>query len=621
MKDMYFESPSSLTYNDSFYQALMGFIIKGNIKINPQEGKEIPSDDIISSDIWSSINEYVSDFLAKNPDGITLENIKDSFNEEELKNIINGKISSYKIDSMNLDIDYDKISKPLVSEVNSTEEAENKTNEETKVVKTDEGAKDGQVKCPFCGATDISLNVKTGKLKCRYCRSEFEQEKLDVFEQDVNKLEGEIIGSGAQNISADANDVITLKCTSCGAQVVIDTASANQAKCHWCRNILSINNTIPNGAVPDTLLPFSVAKEDAQKSIEEFVGKRKFFANPRFKEEFTTQNIMGVYFPYMLVDINAHANLKGEGEIETRRYTVKNGDHSETRYDADVYHVERDFDIAIKGLSVESSKDKLDSTNKEKTTNIINAIMPFDTENCVKYNSNYLRGYTSEKRDVNIEDLKPVVEIQSKDIARYSTNDTIEEYDRGVRWEREELTVKGQQWASAYLPVWLYSYMEKKGDKQLLHYVAVNARTKETMGSVPIHMPKLFGISALIELIALIAMMFVDYEYDYVFLAAGVIYFLVIYSKYRNKGARHTYEKETKNSMSNIQKVDQYINHRTGLSSSTISGANNRSVAGQSSTSQIFSNLSKEGIKDNISSSFNSTVTGKIVNEFKKDDK
>ena len=41
------------------------------------------------------------------------------------------------------------------------------------IVQTDVGAKDGQNKCPRCGATEISLNVNTGKLRCRYCRSEF----------------------------------------------------------------------------------------------------------------------------------------------------------------------------------------------------------------------------------------------------------------------------------------------------------------------------------------------------------------------------------------------------------------------------------------------------------------
>lgn len=44
-----------------------------------------------------------------------------------------------------------------------------------------------------------------------------------------------------------------------------------------------------------------------------------------FRKEFTTDNVMGVYLPYMIVDANTHANLKGQGEHETRRWTEKMG--------------------------------------------------------------------------------------------------------------------------------------------------------------------------------------------------------------------------------------------------------------------------------------------------------
>ena len=162
-----------------------------------------------------------------------------------------------------------------------------------------------------------------------------------------------------------------------------------------------------------------------------------------------------------------------------REYTVKRGDDEEKRYDADAYHVERDFDITIDDLTIESSADKLNVASKEKTTNIINSIMPFDTENCVEYNANYLRGYTSEKRDVNIDQIRNTVHTQANDIARIAANQTLSDYDRGVAWEDDNFTVKGESWKAAYLPVWLYSYMQVKGSKKLLHYVAVNARTKE----------------------------------------------------------------------------------------------------------------------------------------------
>lgn len=448
------------------------------------------------------------------------------------------------------------------------------------IVKTDIGSKDGQNKCPRCGSTEISTNVNTGKLRCDFCRHEFELQKLEGMINDISKLQGQVIGSGASDIIADVNDVLTFKCNSCGAEVVIDTASASQARCHWCRNILSVNQQIPNGSIPDAVLPFKLKKEEAKQQIEKFVGKRKFFAHPKFKAEFTTENVMGVYFPYMVVDVNSHAIFSGQGEHETRKYVRGTGENAQTYYDADRYEVKREFDLVIKGLTIESSADKLNNTSS-KTNNVINAIMPFDIENCVKYDSNFLRGYTSERRDINIEQLKPLVLVQSKDLARHSCNETIKQYDRGVAWSSETLNVYGEQWTSAYLPVWLYSYQQVSGKNKIIHYVAVNARTKETMGSVPIHLPKLLGVSFVVEILGIFAMLMIDFEYNYLFLILGFVYFIVNYFRYRNSNARHTYELDTKTIISNLQNKDVFIEHKTGLTNSVMSGANNKKVNGE----------------------------------------
>ena len=464
-------------------------------------------------------------------------------------------------------------------------------NNQQKIVKTDEGSIDGQNKCPMCGATDISLNTKTGKLRCNFCRHEFEPEKIQGMETDITKLKGEIIGSGTQDIAEDAQNILTFKCSSCGAEVVIDTSESTQARCHWCRNILSVNQQIPNGAVPDVILPFNLTKAEAKELIEKFVKKRKFFAHPQFIQEFTTDNIMGVYFPYMVVDVNSHAHFSGYGEHEVKRYTRGSGDNRKTYYDADLYEVERDFDLIIEGLTVEASSDKL-TKQSNKTNNVINAIMPFDIENSVKYNSNYLKGYTSEKRDINIDDLRPIVDSQSKDVARFAVNETLQNYDRGVNWQTENLEVNGKQWKTAYLPVWLYSYQQIKSEtNKLLHYVAVNARTKEIMGSVPIHMPKLLGFSALVEVLGWLATLVVNFKYESLLLLSGLIYFLVIYFKYRNSNARHHHETETKKKMFNLKKVDNLIKHQKELSNSKISGANNTKVSGQSLSETVFDSL------------------------------
>ena len=62
-------------------------------------------------------------------------------------------------------------------------------------------------------------------------------------------------------------------------------------------------------------------------------------------------------------------------------------------------------------------------------------------------------------------------------------------YDRGVRWEEESLDVHGTRWVAMYLPVWLYSYQQPGSG--MLHYIAVNGRTGETMGSVPVQQWKM----------------------------------------------------------------------------------------------------------------------------------
>ena len=365
----------------------------------------------------------------------------------------------------------------------------------------DRAQKDGITKCPSCGGSDIQLNMKSGLLHCNYCQREF-AEVSDGIDSDISRLSGLHLGMGASDIAYDASDVVTLKCTACGAEVVVDTNEAPQSRCHWCRNMLSLNQQIPNGAIPDAVMPFRVAKEQAQQLIEQFVGKRRFFAHPTFKAEFTTHNIMGVYLPYMVIDVNAHAEFRGEGEHETRRYTVGTGNNQQTRYDADAYWVGRNFDFYVDDLTIEASGDKLDQTTTVNSNNVINAILPYPLKDTVRFNANYLRGFTSEKRNVNRTTIETLVGMQVRDIARWQAFQSATFYGRGIRWDAENVSVKGELWKTVYLPVWLYSYLEHKSNGQkFLHYVAVNACTGKTMGSVPMHKPKLFAVSAVIQLI------------------------------------------------------------------------------------------------------------------------
>ena len=348
---------------------------------------------------------------------------------------------------------------------------------------------DGVNRCPKCGSTDIQLRVDTGMLVCLFCRYEWAEARIGEqlgSGESLSDLTGTTIGAGAADISADIDDVVTLKCQGCGSEVVINTAESMHARCHWCRHVLTINDQIPNGAVPDAVLPFHITHEQAVAAIRAFAGKRRTFAHREFKQNFTPENVLGVYLPYMVVDANAAAHTWGQGEVQTGSYTREEGNSKVTYYNADVYDVQRNVEFTVDDLTIESSVERGNMDTFVNTNNIINTILPFDTENAVRWNANYLTGFSSEKRDQDISALQPVFEHQVLSIARDQIASSVRAYDRGVRWYAEALDVRGTQWVSMYLPVWLYSYYHEERGKGMVHYIAVNGRTGETMGSVPV---------------------------------------------------------------------------------------------------------------------------------------
>ena len=377
-----------------------------------------------------------------------------------------------------------------------------------------EELKDGLNRCPKCGATDIRQKPGTDLLICLYCRNEWHGERVeDAFGlgQGIDQLKGTVIASGAQNIELDTASLMSFKCAGCGAEVVVNTESAMTARCHWCRHVFGVNEQVANGAVPDAVLPFHIKKADAVARISQFVGKRRMFALKAFKEEFTPENVISVYLPYMVIDASSSVDVSGKAEIETRRYTQGTDKNKTTYYDADVYQVERRVDFTVDDLTLESSDTRGNLDTRINTNNIINTILPFDTKNAVKWNASYLVGVTSEKRNQDVEHLRPRLEDQLLSIARAQVAASASRYDRGVRWERESLSVHGTRWVAMYLPVWLYSYQQPGSNNNskggLLHYIAVNGRTGETMGSVPIQQWKLILVAltagSFLELIAL----------------------------------------------------------------------------------------------------------------------
>jgi hypothetical protein len=374
--------------------------------------------------------------------------------------------------------------------------------------------RDGLNHCPRCGATEVRHRAGSDRLICLYCRHEWAATRVEEafgLGEGIADLRGTQMASGARDIAADAASLRSYRCGGCGAEVVINTETAMTARCHWCRHVLGVNEQIDDGAVPDAVLPFHIRKDDAVARIRQFVGKRRLFALKAFKDEFRPENVVGVYLPYMVVDARGSADAAGTGEVLTRRYTRGTGKNKQTVYDADVWRVQRHVDFTVDDLPLESSASRGNLDTRSNTHNIINTILPFDTKNAVKWNASYLVGYTSEKRDRDVQHLMPRLQDQMLSIARAQLQPSMARYDRGVRWERERMDLKGTRWVAMVLPVWLYAHHQPgpggRPEGGLRHYIAVNGRTGETMGSVPVQQWKLIlaamSIGAVVEALAL----------------------------------------------------------------------------------------------------------------------
>ena len=48
--------------------------------------------------------------------------------------------------------------------------------------------------------------------------------------------------------------------------------------------MLSVNEQIPNGSIPDVVFPFKLSKADARTQIDKFVNKRKFLLTHNLKK-------------------------------------------------------------------------------------------------------------------------------------------------------------------------------------------------------------------------------------------------------------------------------------------------------------------------------------------------
>ena len=349
-------------------------------------------------------------------------------------------------------------------------------------------------------------------MRCDTCRATFQLDSTGVGQivnDNVAGLSGTELSSGAgQDVDTAEpdNQVYTFRCPSCGSDLVVQAVeNLPTVKCHWCRNTLTWSDRINNGARPDGIVPFALTREQAKAKMEGFLKRRRAFANRKFLRDYSLENIQPVYFPYFMVDVNAKSFHAGQGAHLVRKYSHGSGNDKTTYYDYDVYAFQRRFDLYVNDLLVPSNAAFAHQDAKLNTNNIINSVAPWQTSAAVPYSPQYLQGeYRAERRTSNVGQLHGQVMNQVMDISHVQANRTMPRYNHGIAYQQDDLQVQGERWVTLLCPVWLYSYLEIKKGKPMLHYIAVNGTTGETMGSVPTNKALMLAVAGVAEVVGIV---------------------------------------------------------------------------------------------------------------------
>ena len=149
-------------------------------------------------------------------------------------------------------------------------------------------------RCPHCGGSDVAIDLGEGKLRCNYCHSLFDGKKVNAA-GGVEKIHGKVVEEGAEDIIPSDEIIVTFKCPSCGAEVVVNAAEKTSASCHWCRHIFSLVDKIPNGAVPDLVLPFKMKKTTAEQKVRDCIEAYKDKLDKKFLKEFKPSEVRSLH--------------------------------------------------------------------------------------------------------------------------------------------------------------------------------------------------------------------------------------------------------------------------------------------------------------------------------------
>ena len=316
-------------------------------------------------------------------------------------------------------------------------------------------------KCTSCGGSLI-FNPSTGNLYCLNCGNQ----------KEIKQNQNFLVHKFDMNVELDETDtvpkVLGSHCPSCGAVFEGNKYTISDI-CEYCGANLVADFSLTSKSSPDACIPFAFDKEIAKQKFKQGLKKKWFLPN-KLKSGAFKNNIESVYVPAYLM------NIQSENQYYGRLYTKsRRSDGSTKTYYKNIAGVEN---IITRNITIECSS----AINQLTFDNI----KPFDFSSLVKFNSDYLLGYSVEYFDKKIEDVKSLVkEIVASDVRKTILRGYV--YD-GIDYLHINTKYTNSEYSKIILPTYKVSYKYK--NKQYVTYM--NGQTGKVGGNLPRSALKIF---------------------------------------------------------------------------------------------------------------------------------
>ena len=337
-----------------------------------------------------------------------------------------------------------------------------------------------EYKCPCCGGS-VSFDATIQKMKCPYCDTEFDPHAFMNKDQNLNNQAPDEFkwdeNAGQEWEKGEEENMSVFVCKSCAGEIIGDANTA-ATSCPYCGNPVVLTGRLSGVLKPDFVIPFKHTKDDAKKTLKDYVSKR-FFAPKDFKSENKLEEIKGLYVPFWLFDSDTDADVYFDATT-VRTWSDSDYNYTETSY----FDVFRSGSMRFENIPVDGSTKMPDD--------LMESIEPFDFREAVDFGTAYLAGYLADKYDVTMENsidrANNRVKVSSEQVLR----STIDYPYTSVTTRNSSVRVHNGKAKYALYPVWILNTLYKG---QTFTF-AMNGQSGKFVGNLPIDGKKLFAVAS-----------------------------------------------------------------------------------------------------------------------------